>query len=778
MQLSTALNLPNRQVSAGGFGYGASLALDLTSGTQTLDPRITFSRTSNATVTGPDGLIAYAPHNLLTYSEQFDNAAWTKTNAAVTANTTAAPDGTSTADTLTDDATLGQHQVNQIISVTSGTSYTFSAYVKMGTAQYARLSLGGAAMTFLAVVFDLQTGTTNTPASSTITSVGNGWFRVTATSTASSTGNGSFSVGITNAGGTTYSGTGSTLFIWGAQLNVGALQPYYPTTVKNLLGYTQEFDNAAWSKVEATIAANSTAAPDGSVTADTFAESTATTAHFTTQSATVISGTVYTLSTYAKNNGRAVQLAFGTGNFGSNAFANFDLSSGVVGSVGSAATATIESVGNGWYRCAIAAPATTSGSAALVIYGATTPSASRAPSYTGDGTSGIYIWGAQLSDSASLDQYVYNPVAAPAAAAYYGPRFDYDPVTLAPKGLLIEEQRTNLLLQSEAVDNASWSKSGILGVTSNATASPDGLVDADLVVPTATTVQHFVGQTVTGAAHNFSTYVKAGGYSSVILFFTVHNSYVTFDLSTQTVTETSGTITSSSITAVGNGWYRVSVATSLTTHTEARVYVTVGGTYATRTVAGDGTSGIYIWGAQIEVGAFPTSYIPTTTAAATRAVDGAVMQGANFSNWYNAVEGSFYSSVLLGQPPALSNSAAIYCASDNTASNRILVLCGTGAGGNINALVTAGGVAQAQTINGGLSTAGAYLYANAYKANDFASVVNGGAAVTDTSGTIPVVDRLYFGATAVGSPTLNGHISRIAYFPRRLSNTELQGITS
>jgi hypothetical protein len=86
---------------------------------------------------------------------------------------------------------------------------------------------------------------------------------------------------------------------------------------------------------------------------------------------------------------------------------------------------------------------------------------------------------------------------------------------------------------------------------------------------------------------------------------------------------------------------------------------------------------------------------------------------------------------------------------------------------------------QAQTVNSSLATAGNYKYANAYQVNDFASVVNGGSAIVDTSGTLPVVNSLFLGVNAVGnSAFLNGTIRKIAFWPKRVSNAELQGLTS
>jgi hypothetical protein len=179
---------------------------------------------------------------------------------------------------------------------------------------------------------------------------------------------------------------------------------------------------------------------------------------------------------------------------------------------------------------------------------------------------------------------------------------------------------------------------------------------------------------------------------------------------------------------------------------------------------------------QLELGAFATSVIPTTTTALTRAADVASVN--TLSPWFNASEGTvFVSATLLNAPST--NTAGLYALSDGTNGERIYVLTGSGAGGNINAIVTDGSVLQAQTVNGGLSTAGTYNYANAYKVDDFASVVNGGAAVTDGLGSLPTVDRLILGANPVGNAAfLNGYLRRITYYPRRLSNAELQAITA
>ena len=100
---------------------GIALALNFTG--ETLDSRVSFSRTSNATRVNAQGLIEYAPHNLLTYSEQFDNAVWIKSNATVTANAVVAPDGTNTADNYVATAVSGEHTNDQYFSTLIGTTH-------------------------------------------------------------------------------------------------------------------------------------------------------------------------------------------------------------------------------------------------------------------------------------------------------------------------------------------------------------------------------------------------------------------------------------------------------------------------------------------------------------------------------------------------------------------------------------------------------------------------------------------------------------------------------
>jgi hypothetical protein len=170
---------------------------------------------------------------------------------------------------------------------------------------------------------------------------------------------------------------------------------------------------------------------------------------------------------------------------------------------------------------------------------------------------------------------------------------------------------------------------------------------------------------------------------------------------------------------------------------------------------------------QLELGAFATSVIPTTTTALTRNADAASMTGTNFSSWYNASEGT----VVVNTSAAFSGTNVAFSASDGTNNNAINIYWNSAlaqfqirSSGSTQALLTG-------------STSTSFKMVGAYQANNFAASLNGGSVNTDTSGAIPTVDRLSIGSLGAGGSILNGTISRIAYYPTRLANTQLQALT-
>jgi hypothetical protein len=731
-------------VGTAGIG-GAALYLDFAA-TTSLDRRITFSRTTNATVTGSNGLIQNAPMNLLTFSEQFDASAWQKQNVTVAANATAAPDGTLTADTLTSSAANGF--VNQVFSAAVAT-YTFSVWIKsvtVGTTLELNLYTGGGLSSVGAAV---------------VTTTGS-WQRVSVTGTFASASATAWAA----IGGNASFSTGETIYVWGAQLELGSTATTYnPTTVKNLLGFTENFDNAAWTKSNASISATKVDDIYGQPFAQKLVENTANTSHQVVQTLTISAGT-YTASIYAKA-GERTRFGFSSIN-GRFPAASFDLVTLTATTIGATSAATITDVGGGWYRCTATRTVTAGAEDAQIRL----IDAAGNTSYTGDGTSGIYIFGSQLSDSASVDPYVYNPVAAPTSTAYYGPRFDYDPVTLAPKGLLIEEQRTNLLTYSEQFDNAAWTRGASSSITANATISPDGVSTADFLVESTTTDRHRIfspSYSATVSSYTNSIFVKAGTRTKVSLSFgnpvTLRSE---FDLTTGVIIQNVGSI-AGSIISVGNGWYRIAAVTTLTVSTQY-LQIDILDSSGNLSYTGDGTSGLYIWGAQTELGAFATSYIPTVASQVTRAADSASMIGNNFARWYTQGVGTVFSQF---DTPASGNRPVVSL-DDNTANNMIRLR--TEATDPYFRVVT-GGSAQADLDVGTVASNTTYKMAGGFGSNSFLSCINAGTVGSDTSGTVPTVDRLRIGSDQAGA-YLNGHIARTSYYSRVLTAAEDQGITA
>jgi len=396
------------------------------------------------------------------------------------------------------------------------------------------------------------------------------------------------------------------------------------------------------------------------------------------------------------------------------------------------------------------------------------------------------------------------------------PRIDYDPVTRACKGLLVEESRTNLLLYSEDF-TTTWNANTTMAMVPDAATSPTGSATADRMTETliAASRSTYQDATVTaGATVAFTTYGKedltsAKRYLQLALSLsTGGNDYVSarFDLATGTVTEsrvgTTLTIFPTAPTAscvdTGNGWYRCQmVATPATTTTlRARIGMCASGTgitgaaYGFLSYTGDGTSGLYLWGAQLEAGTFPTSYIPTTTAQVTRAADLASMAGANFSSWFNQSEGTFVAAALADNYASAGAQVRCFLSAGNglTSTSQEGYEFGRGASTAIRARFYNTGVhtpvaPAAATAFGTITSGQADKFAAGYSLSVPTLVLNG---VTANAGTPPfvkpsVVDRMMIGgshATTSSLYVLNGHIKRITYYPTRLTDAQLQALTA
>lgn len=363
------------------------------------------------------------------------------------------------------------------------------------------------------------------------------------------------------------------------------------------------------------------------------------------------------------------------------------------------------------------------------------------------------------------------------------PRINYDPVTHVCKGLLIEEARTNLVKNSSAFENSTWAKTRS-SVAADATTSPEGLTNADKLVEDTSNNTHSVslasGERVAFTAagvYTFSAYAKAGERRGIRLAFSSlafpSNIYAQFNLVNGSVVIKSAEITAGS-EYVGAGWWRLYItATSTITASAPVSLLIVSDDGATLSYQGDGVSGLYVYGAQLEVGSFPSSYIPTTSAAVTRSADLASITGTDFSSWYNQSEGTF---VITGDCFAKTDEDNAYITvGDGTSSNFQSVIGNNGGTYQLKLNVYSGGVLQASPAtasNAYLQTGNSIKFAFGYKADDIclATYLNNTTA-TDVSASIPTVDRAFIGAYyASGNRALNGHIASIKYYNTKLPN--------
>lgn len=779
---------------------------------------ITFSRPGasggGATTTDRDGKIKWAGHNLLPNSESFDASTWSKANVTVSANNVVAPNGTTTADRIVEQAVTDRHFINQNDRISASNTlfpHTLAVFAKAGERQYINLSIEWST-NYVAATFDLSGGTvtsnraggTGTSNTSTITAVGSGWYLCTLTGILGTAGSNGAVIAITDtatptgASGGTYLGDATKgLYLWGAhlyrsdlggmQLNPAmpaGMQSYYPTTVRNLLGYSEDF-TTGWQRTGIAAfgsgsVANAVVAPNGLQNADKIVPTAANALHAINNltAITVVSGTPYYGAVYIK--AAEYGFAFVSLNVSAsstNAGVCVNLADGTQSNAGGSGAYTITSAGDGWWRIAIRATAS-SANGYLEVWPRST--AGGPVAYAADGTSGIYLWGAQLSDSASLDTYVPVYGAAVTSAAYYAPRLDFDPVTLAAKGLLVEEQRVNLLLHSNAFDNAAWTKLNST-VTANAATSPDGTASAEKLVEDTTNGVHAVlpssFPTITsGISYTLSVFAKAAERTRLYLRDNGTASVgAYFDLSSGAVVQNEASVVSSSIIAVGSGWYRCSV-TYISGATSANPQVRLVSTGTTVSYTGDGTSGLLIYGAQLEAGSFSTSYIPngSAVAGATRAADVASVSTGAFP--FNLSEGSLVWSytnfgsannngrvVATGVPG--SNSYGVFAIVSSATQNQGFIR--DISGDAISGLTYTAN----QTINKG---------AAGYKVNDFAFTSNGAVALTSSSGVVPSQTTAMHLGRAINSDSafLNGHIRQITYLPRRISNAELQSRTA
>jgi hypothetical protein len=245
-----------------------------------------------------------------------------------------------------------------------------------------------------------------------------------------------------------------------------------------------------------------------------------------------------------------------------------------------------------------------------------------------------------------------------------------------------------------------------------------------------------------------------------------------------------GTSQSQTITPVGNGWYRctltVTVATTGNTGYNVSIQMIETGTNTSYT--GVTGNGLYVWGMQLELGSFATSYIPTATTAVERKPDTASMTNTNFTSWYNPTQGTFVAEFDRFGFDSVAGSVAVVQADDNSSANRVAlrVTPRTSTAG------AQGTIVSGNTVLANDSQTSTNL-ANVVRKSAFAYQVGVGAITSDgqaptaitSVASLPTVTQLGIGIPlGGGAVAINGHIRRIQYFPARLTNAQLQTLTT
>lgn len=544
--------------------------------------------------------------------------------------------------------------------------------------------------------------------------------------------------------------------------------------ITNLALQSNGFDTASWTKANTTIGTGITD-PNGGTTAFSLAGSSATSNSKNINQTVFNSGSdVKTFSIYAKANTHSfLQLRFSP----VGAFVNFDLSTGTL-SNGTNAFGTISSIGNGWYRCEARTASASSNTIAVFQLVNSLSSTLDEASTT---TNSVYIWRAQ----AQLGDLATNYIATTTAAVTEGPvtnlpRLDYLGST-CPQ-LLMEPTRTNLATYSQMFDNSSWAKD-TASVSGNVAVSLDGYQNADIIVEDTSLGFHRITKAaswVSGTTYAISCFVKrASGTRNFGIYFP-STSFGTNFVASFNLTNLSTATTSSSVTAkienYGNGWYRcIATATANVTTGSGSYSLALRSldTAALTTYTGDGTSSLYLWGAQVEAGAYATSYIPTTAATVTRNVD--FMQKANITSLLGQDEGTMFIDVTRDFSANAGNEAT-YISLNATSSNRVAIYW-TSMSSMIVQVRVNSVIVYTKTI---FNTRNRNKIAVAYKLGNLAVYMNGQLIDTNSLSadfTNYNITRVTFEAGATTN-FIQSKFDGFLVFKTRLSNDELATLTT
>jgi hypothetical protein len=385
----------------------------------------------------------------------------------------------------------------------------------------------------------------------------------------------------------------------------------------------------------------------------------------------------------------------------------------------------------------------------------------------------------------------FNSAGVLTSAATNAPRFDYNPSTLAAQGLLIEESRTNSIRNNTMVGAVAgtpgtlptnWSVGGTTtGLTREivGTGTENGITYIDIrfsgtagaalnpniIFEASNAIVALNGQTWTSS---FYLSLVGGSLTNVTNIIPVVSMFNSTPALVGTLAGTVITPTNAALRTQRN-----SFATTLNQAATAFVYSQIQFSVANG-AAIDITLRIGL--PQLELGAFATSVIPTTTTALTRAADVASVN--TLSPWFNSASGTLYVQGILVGGTAATFPYQSALVGSNANNDSIGVNWGANAG-TMRWGVRVGAASQADLNAGsGKSAGSSYKAAGRYAANDFQLAVDGTLGTADTSGSLPTITALSLGGPVSFQPGASVWLQRVTYYPRRLSNAELQAITA
>ena len=523
---------------------------------------------------------------------------------------------------------------------------------------------------------------------------------------------------------------------------------------ENFLLESNNFDEL-WARSSSNVT-SSQAGYDG--TADAWSVSK--TAQFGRLEQTVVLSGLTTMSVYAKASTND-WIAMRHSADGSS-IANFDLTNGVFGAIGSNVVATNSvSVGSGWYRVSVTWNYT--GSSGVRIH----PNAS---DNIGGTTATIFIQDVQVEQGLVATDYIETGASTAQAGVLEDlPRIDY---TSGTPSLLLEPDRTNLIDHSEYFDH--WTNSEETDLSANNTTSPEGVQNAYSITPQATSNFHRIFKSVNsitiGNQISFSFFAKSNGNNFILVRMTADNlKNVCFNISNGTIDFESSAVDDAQIEDYGNGWYRcIVIWTALGTNQQiylrSQISSQVGTDDGIYTFTGNG-NGAYLYGAQLEEASYPTSYIPTYGTAATRGVDS--FEKTGLSSVIGQTEGTIffefeYSHQKINNPffrileDASNNSYEIIALSNFRLRSRVRI------GGSFVAAIDTASVI----------TEGIHKAAIIYKSGDYRFYLDGSLVGSSTENSI------VSNPSEINYFNNNNNLKQFLIFPEALSDAECITLTT